>query len=575
MTTRNIVRILCSALLFVCIPFAAAAEDLTNALRAYLQECVHAEIPNGCIVVGLVDEHGSSVISCGELDNGTDQEANGDTVFGLHSMTGTFTSMLLQDMVERGEMAWDDPVTKYLPKSVRVPTWHGKEITLRHLVTETSGLPDFRDRLMPKRADNPYPDFSVEKMYALVSGWELTNAPGTKHLHGAVDKGLLGQAMALKAGTGSESLVVERICRPLKMDSTRFTLTPELKARVATRHSQLGYPLPTLECGVLKPLNGLFSTANDLLKFESAILGFTPSGPAALMEKSQASLHETSPREGVVFTGGGLFGCRALAGFDKTHRRGVIVLSTSTDLMRNFGELLLGSEWQPDRRPTETNVSAALLDTCAGQYRPTNDPAGHTIGIWRNGDRLFAQSSGSGASPDEVLLLPPVTAELLPQSENRFFERLSGRPIIFSRNARGTITGFTLHCQGTAFSFKKTSDQPPKAPESVKPRVAIKLNPKLLDVVAGHYEFAAKAPFPTGGKVTIWREEAQLLCQVWGENAIRGAFDIYPESETNFFIKLNGAELTFIKNDKGEVTSVIHHSARAGVPDAEGKKLKE
>jgi hypothetical protein len=48
--------------------------------------------------------------------------------------------------------------------------------------------------------------------------------------------------------------------------------------------------------------------------------------------------------------------------------------------------------------------------------------------------------------------------------------------------------------------------------------------------------------------------------------------EIYPQSETNFFLKINGAQLTFIKNDKGEVTSVIHHAAR--VPDSEGKKVK-
>jgi hypothetical protein len=164
---------------------------------------------------------------------------------------------------------------------------------------------------------------------------------------------------------------------------------------------------------------------------------------------------------------------------------------------------------------------------------------------------------------------------MLPQSETRFFERLTGRPVVFSRTTRGQVTGLTINCQGKLFSFQKTSDQLPKAPEPVKPRVAIKLDPKLLDAIVGHYEFPAKAPFPTGAKVTIWREGDQLACQIWAENAIRGAFDIYPESETNFFIKLNGAQLAFIKNVEGEVTAVIHHSARAGVPDIEGKKVKE
>jgi hypothetical protein len=330
-----------------------------------------------------------------------------------------------------------------------------------------------------------------------------------------------------------------------------------------------------LECGILKPLNGLFSTANDLLNFESAILGFTSSGPAALMERSRASLHEASQRDETVYTGGGLFGCRALACFDKTRWRGVVILSTSADLMRNFGDMLLETEWQSDWRPAETNVSAAILDSCVGQYRPTTDPSGHTIGIWRQGDRLFAQSVGSGLSPDEMLLLPPVVAELLPQSETRFFERLSGRPLDFSRNAQGRVAGLAMNCRGKAFAYEKSSDEPPHAPEPVKPRVALKLDTKFLDAVVGRYEFAPKAPFPAGGKVTIWREGEQLLCQVRGENAIRGAFDIYPESETCFFIKLNGAQLTFIKNSNGEVTSVIHHSARAGVPDAVGKKINE
>ena len=59
--------------------------------------------------------------------------------------------------------------------------------------------------------------------------------------------------------------------------------------------------------------------------------------------------------------------------------------------------------------------------------------------------------------------------------------------------------------------------------------------------------------------------------QALGKNGGGGEFDMYPESDTNFFLKINGAQLTFIKNDKGEATAVIHHIA--GLPDSEGKKL--
>ena len=63
-----------------------------------------------------------------------------------------------------------------------------------------------------------------------------------------------------------------------------------------------------------------------------------------------------------------------------------------------------------------------------------------------------------------------------------------------------------------------------------------------------------------------------MVGQAWGKNAAQGVFEIYPESETNFFVKITGAQLTFIKNDKGEVTAVILHAA--GQPDCEGKKVK-
>jgi hypothetical protein len=67
--------------------------------------------------------------------------------------------------------------------------------------------------------------------------------------------------------------------------------------------------------------------------------------------------------------------------------------------------------------------------------------------------------------------LPPCAGELLPESEIFFFERLSGMPMTFSRDARGKVTGLTAHYQDNEFSYEKISDQPPKAPEPLKQRI--------------------------------------------------------------------------------------------------------
>ena len=62
-----------------------------------------------------------------------------------------------------------------------------------------------------------------------------------------------------------------------------------------------------------------------------------------------------------------------------------------------------------------------------------------------------------------------------------------------------------------------------------------------------------------------------MASQVWGRNIIKGAMDISPESETNFFDRFYGVQLNFVKNDKGEVTAVTYH--QPGMPDCQGRKV--
>jgi serine-type D-Ala-D-Ala carboxypeptidase/endopeptidase len=230
---------------------AGSGEEFADAIHAYLRQCVESRNPRIGIVVGLLDKHGSRVVGYGKLDDENDRVVNGDTLFEIGSDTKTFTALLLQDMVRRGEMRLDDPVAKYLPASVTMPTRNGKDITLRHLATHTSGLPGLPDNLDPKRADNPYADYTVEKLYAFLSRYQLSRDPGATSEYSNFGMGLLGHVIALKAGASYESLVVERICRPLQMDSTSISLTPELKSRFATPHNQFGEPVPVWDLPTL------------------------------------------------------------------------------------------------------------------------------------------------------------------------------------------------------------------------------------------------------------------------------------------------------------------------------------
>jgi len=354
----SIIRRLACAVLFAATRPAVAQQDFadadTDAIQAFLRKSFSEG--NAGMVVGVLDQHGSRVLSAGKLDNGTEEEVNGDTIFEVGSVTKVFTSLLALDMDRRGEMKLDDPVAKYLPERVKVPAYEGKEITLRNLATQDSQLPwnpDDLDKILNRDPKKPAlkefkeacDAYTVEDLYAFLAGHKLTKPPGTSFQYSNVGMTLLGQAMALKAGESYESLVVNRIARPLRMDSTCITLTPEQKARLARGHWADGTPSENLKFRVQNSAGGLLSTANDLLKFLSANLGFTRSELGPLMEEMQIIRHTDSPRFGktampwvddkmyqqpgseLLAHGGGGLGYVAFLGFDKKKRRGVVVLS--------------------------------------------------------------------------------------------------------------------------------------------------------------------------------------------------------------------------------------------------------
>src|SRR4029077_10950566 len=93
------------------------------------------------IVVGVIEPAGRRVVAYGKLANGDARTLDGDTIFEIGSITKVFTSLVLADMVNRKEVALDDPAAKYLPENVKMPERNGKSITRHDLSTPRHGLP--------------------------------------------------------------------------------------------------------------------------------------------------------------------------------------------------------------------------------------------------------------------------------------------------------------------------------------------------------------------------------------------------------------------------------------------------
>ncbi|MCA1557898.1 MAG: serine hydrolase, partial [Acidobacteria bacterium] len=138
-------RFICFVLiLLLSLPLSVAyaqTEPDDAYIRAILQERVEKNKRSPGIVVGLINAKGRRIVGYGKPAADSNAALDGDTVFEIGSITKVFTAILLADMVLRGEVSLSDPVSKYLPKTVKVPARNGKEITLLDLATHTSGLP--------------------------------------------------------------------------------------------------------------------------------------------------------------------------------------------------------------------------------------------------------------------------------------------------------------------------------------------------------------------------------------------------------------------------------------------------
>ena len=409
------------------------------------------------IVVGIIDANGRRVVAYGHPANGDSRVVDGDTIFEIGSVSKVFTSLLLADMVNRSEVRLDDPASKYLPDSVTVPERSGKVITLLDLSTHSSGLPALPSNLKPKDVRNPYADYSVDDLYQFLSGYTLPRDPGSEFEYSNLGAGLLGHLLASRVGADYESAIRIRITEPLGMPDTGITLSSSMKQRMATGHNTMLAPVADWDFLTLDGAGALRSSANDLLTFLEAFLGYkaSPLAPAMktmfdvrrLFGKLEVGLGWTissvHDRE-IAAHEGGTGGFRSLVGYDPKERIGVVVLSNASTPIGVFdiGAHLLDPNWslanlEPPKQRTDVAIDSRLLDHYTGRYQVT--PA-LILEITRDGDRLFAQAVVQAMSGPKF--------ELFAESETKFFAKVSDKQIAFETDAEGRAMGLVLYASG-------------------------------------------------------------------------------------------------------------------------------
>ncbi len=411
------------------------------------------------IVVGLVDATGERFLAAGATAPGGSVAPDADTVFEIGSITKVFTSLVLADMVVRGEVKLDDPVAKFLPSTVKVPERDGKKITLLDLSNQVSGLPRMPDNFKPADMGDPYIDYSPALMYEFLAKVQLPRGIGEKYEYSNLGVGLLGHALALRAGMSYEELVRRRVLEPLGMNDTAMTLSERQKARLAPGSGPNLSPVKNWGFDALAGAGALRSTARDMLKFLTAAAGLreTPLRAAFdLMLKTErpTGLADLTVGMGwhiwrkygteIVWHNGGTGGYRTWAGFDPAKKAGVVVLCNTSFGVDDLGCWTLEPKWPVARfKPTVARTAIAVdektLQAYAGEYELEQ---GITVVITLSGGKLHVKSPGQTEAVYEAW------------SPTEFF-RLGGRELTFHKEASGAVTGFVLYSEGLEHEAKK------------------------------------------------------------------------------------------------------------------------
>lgn len=332
-------------------PMASATDSLVEKIaRPYIQQKHTVGLSIAVIQNDVVHRY-----NYGEVRRGSGQLPDpATTLFEIGSVTKTFTALLLAREVIAGRMRLKDPVSRYLPDSIPDLSYQGKAITLQQLSNHTSGFPRLPANIFGSITDraDPYLNYDENLLYSFLMTYRLTSEPGTNFLYSNYGAGLLGSLLARKTQRTFESLILEEICRPLKMNDTKITLSKKDSARFAQGYDEKGAPTAPWNFTALQGTGSIRSTLNDMITYILAQSGKRPA-PPALQKAMRLTQQKTfQNKDNAIGLGwlieqkgdhiyrhhaGGTGGFRSFVGFEENGRFGVVILSNTSEDVAPLG----------------------------------------------------------------------------------------------------------------------------------------------------------------------------------------------------------------------------------------------
>lgn len=430
-------------LVLLSCPAPASANDLVPEIDKYIS--AHVELGNFSGSV-LIAKNGEILFekSYGLANYEFDVPNTTQTRFEIGSMAKPFTAMGIMMLQKQGLLKVSEPLTKFIPD---YPS--GEKITVHHLLTHTSGLPDLMS--IPNIRELTKSKTPLETTIEKLKKQPMAFSPGTEYRYCNAGYVILGYVIEQVSGQSYGDFLRENIFEPLKMNNTGFN-----DPRTVVKNRAVGYTatqgegnLANAEYEDLSSVRGsagLYSTVEDLYRWDRALY-------TEQLVNEQTLDQIFTPSEGRRYGYGWVISQRfdhkmiwhdgTTTGFQSYIARFVdddaclIVLSNFVHtpmptIRKDLAAILFGEAYELPVAQEIAAVDPAIYDAYVGQYHLENED---TITITKDGEHLFGES-----------LAAPTKFELFPKSDTEFFVKMKeGVGFTFRKNEKGTVEQLILH----------------------------------------------------------------------------------------------------------------------------------
>ncbi|HSM96974.1 MAG TPA: serine hydrolase [Rhizomicrobium sp.] len=366
-----------------------------------------------------------------------------DTKYRIGSMTKQFTATAILQLAEQGKLSIDDPVSKYYTNAPA--SW--RKITIRNLLTHTSGIPDFTnlpdyEKFMP---DDTTPLEIIER----IRNKPLDFPPGTKFAYDNTGYVVLGYVIEEVSGESYADYIQQHIFAPLEMkDSGYDKPDPIIRKRAAGYYWRKGqwHRPPYISMTVPFAAGGLYSTVGDLLIWDQALYSGKLLSAASLKEmftpyKSDYGFGWVIAKfsgHNSIWHNGEVNGFHSMIlRFPNEHLTVIALSNDQLAAVERMSSDLAGLYFYDTGVKTpEAKLSSAALDAYVGQYKPAKGPL---LTVARDGDGLTV----AGANPPH---------RMYAISDVRFTLRTLPIEVRFTRDANGKIAALTIESDGQSTS---------------------------------------------------------------------------------------------------------------------------